>query len=166
MTFLYREFRTRFGVLSVMVEEQSQIVVRSGFLSIEMLLKDVPKIKKIKMNRSLFSVAENIENWLDGDLVALTRVNTRQAGSDFRQSCFRAMARIPAGKTLSYLELAAQSSSPKAIRAAASACSKNQVAPFVPCHRVVTAQGEIGNYAYGKPVKMALLAHEGWRGQA
>jgi methylated-DNA-[protein]-cysteine S-methyltransferase len=35
------------------------------------------------------------------------------------------------------------------------------VAPFVPCHRVVKADGAIGNYYYGADVKAELLRHEG-----
>jgi O6-methylguanine-DNA--protein-cysteine methyltransferase len=34
------------------------------------------------------------------------------------------------------------------------------VAPFVPCHRVLAADG-LGGYAYGLDVKIALLEHEG-----
>jgi methylated-DNA-[protein]-cysteine S-methyltransferase len=34
------------------------------------------------------------------------------------------------------------------------------VAPFVPCHRVVAANG-IGGYGYGVDIKVALLEHEG-----
>jgi len=34
------------------------------------------------------------------------------------------------------------------------------VAPFVPCHRVVAANG-LGAYGYGVGMKVALLRHEG-----
>jgi len=32
---------------------------------------------------------------------------------------------------------------------------------LIPCHRVVRTDGRIGNYAYGTPMKRALLEHEG-----
>ena len=51
--------------------------------------------------------------------------------------------------------------SPKAVRAAGQACATNKVAPFVPCHRIVRTDGSLGGYAYGLPVKEALLVHEG-----
>ncbi|MEO8328467.1 MAG: MGMT family protein, partial [Candidatus Nanopelagicales bacterium] len=44
---------------------------------------------------------------------------------------------------------------------AASACARNMVAPFVPCHRVVRGNGTLGGYYYGLDVKRWLLSHEG-----
>ena len=47
------------------------------------------------------------------------------------------------------------------MRAAGQACARNKVAPFVPCHRILRTDGSLGGYAYGLPVKEALLVHEG-----
>jgi len=47
------------------------------------------------------------------------------------------------------------------VRAAGQACATNRVAPFVPCHRILRTDGSLGGYAYGLPVKEALLVHEG-----
>jgi methylated-DNA-[protein]-cysteine S-methyltransferase len=41
-----------------------------------------------------------------------------------------------------------------------SACGRNLIAPFVPCHRAVRGTGALGGYEYGLPVKQWLLAHE------
>jgi len=71
------------------------------------------------------------------------------------------MRQIPPGQTWSYAELAAKAGRPDASRAAGSACARNLVAPFVPCHRVVRSDGTLGGYYYGLPVKEWLLAHEG-----
>ena len=70
------------------------------------------------------------------------------------------MRKIPAGKTLSYAELAAKAGSANAVRAAGSACARNLIAPIVPCHRVVKTGGELGNYAYGLHLKEELLRFE------
>jgi methylated-DNA-[protein]-cysteine S-methyltransferase len=67
---------------------------------------------------------------------------------------------------VSYTELAARADRPTAVRFAGNACARNLVAPFVPCHRVVKADGSVGNYYFGPDVKRALLAHEGWAGRA
>ena len=61
---------------------------------------------------------------------------------------------------MSYSQLAQEIGKPKAARAVGSACGANRVAPFVPCHRVVAADGSLGGYGYGLAVKEWLLAHE------
>ena len=60
----------------------------------------------------------------------------------------------------------AAAGSASAVRAAGQACARNKVAPFVPCHRILRSDGTLGGYAYGLPVKAALLAHEGARAAA
>ena len=37
------------------------------------------------------------------------------------------------------------------------ALQKNPFAPFVPCHRVVRANGEIGGYAFGSHEKIVVI---------
>jgi methylated-DNA-[protein]-cysteine S-methyltransferase len=163
MKLLASELKTRFGTLSVVVEDESQKVIRSGFLSLDQLLKGSDL--NVLPDRKLLGVAQVVSDWVDGDLKGLTKVKTHQSGSEFAQSCYGAMKKIQPGSAISYLALAAQSSNPKAVRAAASTCARNQNAPFVPCHRVITSRGEIGNYAFSKPLKKALLLHEGWKPQ-
>lgn len=159
--FLYNEFKTKFGPLTVVVDSERQRVVRSGFAKTSAILTKEMSGSKSKQDKHLFSVATALEAWQDEDLNALKQIDVRQPGSDFQQSCFSAMRRVPAGKTISYQQLAAKSISPNAVRAAASCCANNQLAPFVPCHRIIKSTGEIGNYAYGNSLKMAILQHEG-----
>jgi methylated-DNA-[protein]-cysteine S-methyltransferase len=106
-------------------------------------------------------VSEAIDAYVAGDGGALDRVPVQQAGGEFYQAAWQAMRQIPPGETWSYAELAAKVGRPSAIRAAGSACARNNVAPFVPCHRVLRSDGSLGGYAYGLPAKRALLAHEG-----
>lgn len=96
-----------------------------------------------------------------GDGGALDEVPAEQPGGPFFQAAWAAMRAIPAGKTASYAELAAAAGSPNAVRAAGSACARNLLAPFVPCHRVLRTGGGLGGYFYGLETKRALLAHEG-----
>jgi methylated-DNA-[protein]-cysteine S-methyltransferase len=70
------------------------------------------------------------------------------------------MRTIHAGSVDTYAGLAKRAGNPQAVRAAGTVCSTNMVAPFVPCHRVLAADG-LGGYAYGLEVKIALLEHEG-----
>jgi methylated-DNA-[protein]-cysteine S-methyltransferase len=110
---------------------------------------------------SIAGVSEAIDAYVAGDGGALDRVPVQQPGGEFYQAAWQAMRQIPPGETWSYAELAAKVGRPSAIRAAGSACARNNVAPFVPCHRVLRSDGSLGGYAYGLPAKRALLAHEG-----
>ncbi|WP_404713608.1 bifunctional DNA-binding transcriptional regulator/O6-methylguanine-DNA methyltransferase Ada [Sphingomonas sp. MMS24-J13] len=81
-------------------------------------------------------------------------------GTAFQQAVWRELSRIPPGETLSYAALAARAGKPGAARAAGSACGANPVALLIPCHRAKRADGSLGGYAYGLPVKEKLLERE------
>ena len=81
-------------------------------------------------------------------------------GTAFQQRVWAALARIPAGKTVSYQELARRIGAPQAVRAVAGACAANQLAVAIPCHRVVRNDGAISGYRWGVARKRALLARE------
>lgn len=106
------------------------------------------------------SVRDAVVRYADGDAGALDEVPVEQPGGPFFQDVWDAMRRVPPGSTVSYAELAAMAGRPTAVRAAGSACARNLVAPFVPCHRIVRTDGTLGGYAYGLDAKRALLAHE------
>ena len=82
-------------------------------------------------------------------------------GTAFQQAVWRELSRIPPGETLSYAALAARAGRPNAVRAAGTACGKNQVAVLIPCHRAKRGDGSLGGYAYGLDRKVELLKREG-----
>jgi AraC family transcriptional regulator of adaptative response/methylated-DNA-[protein]-cysteine methyltransferase len=81
-------------------------------------------------------------------------------GTAFQARVWRALRKIPLGKTASYTEIAAALGQPKAVRAVAQACAANKLALIVPCHRVIRSDGELGGYRWGLERKQALLARE------
>jgi len=81
-------------------------------------------------------------------------------GTAFQQRVWRALQKIPAGKTLSYADVAKRIGSPKAVRAVASACAANAIAVAIPCHRVVRKGGGLSGYRWGVERKRALLKRE------
>jgi AraC family transcriptional regulator of adaptative response/methylated-DNA-[protein]-cysteine methyltransferase len=81
-------------------------------------------------------------------------------GTAFQQRVWRALQRIPAGKTVTYTELAKRIGAPKAVRAVANACGANQIAVAIPCHRVVHKDGTASGYRWGIERKRALLKRE------
>jgi methylated-DNA-[protein]-cysteine S-methyltransferase len=83
-----------------------------------------------------------------------------QAGSTFQQKVWNELAAIPFGKTISYLELSRRLGDSKAIRAAAAANGRNNVAIIIPCHRVIGSNNKLVGYAGGLWRKKWLLEHE------
>ena len=81
-------------------------------------------------------------------------------GTAFQARVWRALQKIPLGKTASYNEIAAALGQPKAVRAVAQACAVNKLALIVPCHRVIRSDGDLGGYRWGLERKRELLARE------
>jgi methylated-DNA-[protein]-cysteine S-methyltransferase len=76
----------------------------------------------------------------------------------------KVLAVIPYGTIMTYSEFAAFAGKPKAARAAGSACAKNPIPIICACHRVVRANGSLGNYSGGSdqhPTHPDNLARKG-----
>ncbi len=75
---------------------------------------------------------------------------------------YDALKMIPRGKVTTYGAIARYLNT-RAVRAVATAVGKNPDAPSVPCHRVVLADGRVGNYSGsgGVATKTELLTEEG-----
>jgi len=83
-------------------------------------------------------------------------------GSEFRKRVWKVMCEIPAGKTMTYGEVAERIGS--APRAVGGACGDNQIPLIIPCHRIVARNG-IGGFMHTTGdielgIKRWLLAHE------
>ncbi|HWB94966.1 MAG TPA: methylated-DNA--[protein]-cysteine S-methyltransferase [Puia sp.] len=83
-----------------------------------------------------------------------------QEGTPFQQRVWNELTAIPFGKTISYLEMSRRLGDTKAIRAAAAANGKNNIAIVVPCHRVIGSKRDLVGYAGGLWRKKWLLDHE------
>lgn len=81
-------------------------------------------------------------------------------GTAFQQRVWQALRQIPAGRTVTYTELARLIGMPRAIRAVASACAANTLAVAIPCHRVVRLDGSLSGYRWGVEIKRSLLDNE------
>jgi O-6-methylguanine DNA methyltransferase len=82
-------------------------------------------------------------------------------GTPFQQRVWAEVVGVPFGATATYGEIAARIGHPKAVRAVGAANGANPLPIFVPCHRVVGADGGLRGYGGGLDVKAALLKLEG-----
>lgn len=81
--------------------------------------------------------------------------------SEFARAVLTKTAEIPPGEVRPYGWVAAEIGRPRAVRAVGTALGRNPVPLLIPCHRVVRTDGRIGDYAFGSPVKRAVLSAEG-----
>jgi AraC family transcriptional regulator, regulatory protein of adaptative response / methylated-DNA-[protein]-cysteine methyltransferase len=81
-------------------------------------------------------------------------------GSQFQLRVWQALLQVPEGALLSYGSLAKSIGNPAASRAVGSAVGANQVALLIPCHRVIRANGVLGQYRWGEARKRLLVGME------
>lgn len=82
--------------------------------------------------------------------------------TEFERAVLLKTMEIPYGEVRPYSWVAREIGRPRAVRAVGSALAGNPITFVIPCHRVVRADGRIGNYGAGGPAaKREVLAHEG-----
>lgn len=111
--------------------------------------------------RNAFGFHSILSRYLAGDMSAFEEVDVILQGTDFQKQVWLSLRHIPAGRTISYTELAHQVGRPMAVRALGHANSLNPIALVLPCHRVIGKTGALTGYAGGLVRKEWLLRHEG-----
>ena len=81
-------------------------------------------------------------------------------GTDFQIKVWEALVNIPFGSVASFQQIAAAIGQPRAARAVGSAVGSNTILYLVPCHRIISGTGTMGNYHFGKVRKLAMIGWE------
>jgi AraC family transcriptional regulator, regulatory protein of adaptative response / methylated-DNA-[protein]-cysteine methyltransferase len=82
-------------------------------------------------------------------------------GTDFQRRVWQALRDIPVGETSSFTDIAHKIGDPKAMRAVGNACSTNNLALAIPCHRVLHRDGSLsGGFHWGDARQRILLDRE------
>jgi AraC family transcriptional regulator, regulatory protein of adaptative response / methylated-DNA-[protein]-cysteine methyltransferase len=82
-------------------------------------------------------------------------------GTEFQQRVWQALREIPVGQTSSFTDIASKIGEPKAMRSVGNACSTNNLALAIPCHRVLHRDGKLsGGYHWGDARQRVLLDRE------
>jgi AraC family transcriptional regulator of adaptative response/methylated-DNA-[protein]-cysteine methyltransferase len=84
-------------------------------------------------------------------------------GTPWRRQVWRALLRIPPGRTVSYRDIAVEVCTAKASRAVGAAVGANPISWLIPCHRVLASDGRLTGYHWGVARKRAMLAYEAAR---
>ena len=140
---------------------------RAQFTPLGLAHLQFPKTKAKPITGSI----EPPKNWLRQTTGALKTILVGKAptilppldlstGTTFQQQTWRALLRIPAGRTCSYGELARAVRRPKAARAIGGACGANPIPVIIPCHRIIGASGSLTSFSGGMHWKVKLLEIE------
>jgi O-6-methylguanine DNA methyltransferase len=106
-------------------------------------------------------LARQVENRLHGERTSGPPVDLDPL-TGFEQAVLRKTMEIPYGEVRPYSWIAREIGRPRAVRAVGSALAGNPITFVIPCHRVVRADGHIGNYGAGGPeAKREVLSVEG-----
>jgi len=120
---------------------------------------NVPKDVIIKETSLIKEASQQLNDYLASKRRSFS-LPIAPEGTEFQQKVWKALQEIPCGEIRSYGEVAKQIGQPKAARAVGMANNKNPILIFIPCHRVVGANGKLVGYAAGLDVKEYLLKLE------
>ena len=117
------------------------------------------RVNWVERPETFVEVIGQLQRYFSGTLKSFD-VPMSLSGTEFQQSVYRQLINIPYGETRSYLDIAKAIGNKKAVRAVGNANSKNPIAIFVPCHRVIGRDGSLTGFAGGIEAKKTLLKLE------
>jgi methylated-DNA-[protein]-cysteine S-methyltransferase len=82
-------------------------------------------------------------------------------GTGFQLSVWSELQKVGWGETSTYREIAERLGKPKGFRAVGGAVGRNPIPIFIPCHRIVGANGALTGFSGGLDNKQILLGYEG-----
>ncbi len=149
---------TQIGPAAVYLSQLGISAISFGDHSITQSEKGSPSHPEIK-NPDLLEAINSLQNlhWMNNLPLVLN-------GTSFQITIWTELLQIPVGQVRTYLDIAHRIGRPTAARAVANACGANSIAFFIPCHRVIRSNGELGGYRWGIERKRRLLEierHEG-----
>jgi O-6-methylguanine DNA methyltransferase len=161
MKLIFDTFPTPLGEMTAVVLDGRLCVLDFSDCSerTQRLLRRFGNYEKAEKTNPL-DIRSHVTAYFKGEKNPFAGLKLDTGGTDFQQSVWQALQRIPHGQTISYLELAHAVGRPKAHRAVGSANGKNPIAIIIPCHRVIASNGSLAGYAGGVERKAQLLALE------
>ena len=161
MTHVFQTIDTPDGSFTAVAREDGAVLASGWTAAVDEVLARVrAALRPEEVREGTVPAMDAVRALYAGEHAAVTAVPVDLHGTDGQLAGWAALRRIPAGAPLSYTEFARQLGTPRAVRAAASVCARNPVALFVPCHRVLRADGSLGGFAWGEDVKRRLLERE------
>lgn len=122
------------------------------------VLRSVPE--HVKGDKVARGAAKQLDQYFAGSRRAFDLPLDWRLVRGFTRAALEAVREIPYAETAGYGEIAAAAGSPRAARAVGTACATTPFSIVVPVHRVVRADGSIGEYGGHPEDKLFLLELE------
>jgi methylated-DNA-[protein]-cysteine S-methyltransferase len=106
---------------------------------------------------SLADLTDRLTRYLRGEAEDFADRLDLSGTTGFQQRVWSIVRNIPRGETRSYGWIARQLGSPKAARAVGQAVGRNPLPIIIPCHRVISGNGQLGGFGGGLEIKKFLL---------
>jgi methylated-DNA-[protein]-cysteine S-methyltransferase len=163
-TALVETIDTPDGAFTIIAAEDGGVLASGWTADLTALTARIhPALRPTGLRAGRTPAAEAARRYYAGEIDAIDGVVVHQRGTALQERGWSTLRRIDPGAPLTYTSFAAAFGAPAAVRAAASVCARNAPALFVPCHRVLRADGTLGGFAWGLEVKRSLLARESAR---
>ncbi|MBP9827845.1 methylated-DNA--[protein]-cysteine S-methyltransferase [Patescibacteria group bacterium] len=148
---------------------QGEVFIASSDRAIVFLAFQIPDIDHTRELSLLFPESALVASEHRLHLVAFDALKNKgdqrsiplfTTGTAFQKSVWLELLHIPYGERRTYAQIAQNIGRPHAYRAVGTAVGANRIAVLIPCHRVVPADGSIGQYRWGSAIKSQLLSKE------
>ncbi len=130
---------------------------------LETELKDIARLHNAEIipghNPHFDTLRQQLDEYFAGTRKSFT-VPLFTPGTPFQQKVWELLQSVPFGATSTYKRQAHALHMPAAIRAVARANGMNRISILVPCHRIISEDGQLTGYGGGVHRKQWLLDHE------
>jgi methylated-DNA-[protein]-cysteine S-methyltransferase len=133
----------------------------------KLIFKQLPpsrlKINPLMLQKDdplMFGAFEQLEDYFDLKLKTFS-LPFDIIGTEFQQSVWAEIKKIPFGRTKSYKEIGEAMGHTGSYQAIGNAVGANPIPIIIPCHRVIGHSGQLTGYSGGLKIKKKLLEIEG-----
>lgn len=144
-------YETKIGKIGIVENERAITHLYFG--------ETIPQDVNIIETPLLEKANQELQEYLDGKRKTFD-LPLAPEGTEFMQKVWKSLKEIPYGETCSYKDISKNIGNIKASRAVGMANNRNPILIFIPCHRVIGANGNLAGYAGGLNIKEKLLEME------
>ena len=162
----YTVVSTKFGWVGIGGSEKGLRFVSLPRLTLEAAVEDLDDCEhwSVEEQSVLGDLPLRLKRYFDGEAVIFTDKLDFGGATVFEKSVWDITRSIPYGETRSYRWVANRVGKPNAARAVGQAMARNRIPIIVPCHRVVSSNGDLGGFGGGLELKRRLLELESLSG--
>jgi AraC family transcriptional regulator of adaptative response/methylated-DNA-[protein]-cysteine methyltransferase len=137
------------------------LVDQDKHIPFQKMLKHLPEAEFVRDDKKTQGLANEVMQIWRGKGQINKKIKLDLYGTNLQIQVWKALLKIPVGRTRTYKDIAIEVGNPKGARAIGNAVGANPISLLIPCHRVIRKSGIVDNYGWGSPRKKFLLGLEG-----